>query len=208
MLLIEQTQFDTVYHEHFSYLSLFTVSTIFASAGLRVCDVEVLSTHGGSLRVFGCHANDARPDGESVQRILAAEAAAGLQNLDVFESFQRRADTLKDRLVAFLIEQKLAGRKIAAYGAAAKGNTLLNYAGIKPDLLPYVCDAAPSKQGKYMPGSHIPILAPSAIREKRPDYVIILPWNISKEIAQEHAYIKQWGGCFVVANPEIRILGN
>jgi SAM-dependent methyltransferase len=200
MRLIEQTQFDTVYHEHFSYLSLYTVGKIFAGAGLRICDVEELSTHGGSLRIFGCHADDARRDSESVQRILAAEAAAGLQDLAVFESFQQRADALKDRLLAFLIEQKRDGRRVAAYGAAAKGNTLLNYAGIKPDLLPYVCDASPSKQGKYLPGSHIPILPPRVLDDDPPKILLILPWNIAPEIRKQLDHLSPMGTRFITSH--------
>jgi len=205
MRLIEYTQFDTVYHEHFSYLSLYTVGRIFAAAGLRIFDVEELPTHGGSLRVFGCHADDVRSESVNVPRILAAEVAAGLQDLTVFSDFQSRADVLKDNLLAFLIEQKRSGRRVAAYGAAAKGNTLLNYAGIKPDLLRFVCDAAPSKQGKYLPGSHIPIHPPGKLMEFRPDLVLILPWNIADEVMQQNACVREWGGRFVTAVPELQI---
>ena len=207
MCLIQHTQFDTVYHEHFSYLTLFTVNRIFQSAGLRVWDVEELPTHGGSLRIYGCHDHDVRPITNSVEAVLYCEAKAGLQTLSPYASFQARADKVKDDLLDFLLQQKRAGKKVAAYGAAAKGNTLLNYAGVKSDLLPFVCDAAVSKQNKFMPGSHISILAPASLREKRPDYVVILPWNLSSEVAHEHAYIKEWGGRFVVAIPEIQILG-
>lgn len=205
MRLIEHTQFDTVYHEHFSYLSLYTVGRIFASAGLRIRDVEELPTHGGSLRIYGCHADDACSDSPNVTRVLAAEVAAGLQDLGVFTTFQQHADALKDRLVAFLIEQKRAGRRVAAYGAAAKGNTLLNYGGVKPDLLPYVCDAAPSKQGKYLPGSHIPIHSPGKLLEDRPDLVLILPWNIADEVIRQNERVREWGGRFVTAVPELEI---
>ena len=138
--------------------------------------------------------------------ILAAEEQAGLRTMGVYQQFQARADAIKDGLVSFLVDQKRAGRKVAAYGAAAKGNTLLNYAGIKPDLLPFVCDAAPSKQGKFLPGSHIPIRAPEALIENKPDLVMILPWNIADEVTRQHDYIRQWGGRFVVAVPEIRII--
>jgi SAM-dependent methyltransferase len=207
MCLIQHTQFDTVYHEHFSYLSLFTINRIFKKAGLRVWDVEELPTHGGSLRIYGCHDDDVRPIQNSVEAVLYCEAKAGLQTLSPYASFQARADKVKDDLLDFLLQQKRAGKKVAAYGAAAKGNTLLNYAGVKSDLLHFVCDAAVSKQNKFMPGSHISILAPASLREKRPDYVVILPWNLSSEVEHEHAYIKEWGGRFVVAIPEIRILG-
>ncbi len=204
MRLIEHTQFDTVYHEHFSYLSLHTVSRIFSAAGLRVCDVEELPTHGGSLRVFGCHAEDARVGSASVADVLEAESDAGLQGLAVYEAFQQRADEVKNGLLSFLIEQKHAGKKVAAYGAAAKGNTLLNYAGIKPDLLPFVCDAAPSKQGKFLPGSHVPILAPDELILDRVDYVLVLPWNILNEVKVQ---LQGMGvsSVFVVAVPIIGV---
>jgi hypothetical protein len=206
MRLMLETQFDTVYHEHFSYLSLTAVTRIFLAAGLRVCDVDEIPTHGGSLRVYGCHADDARADTAAVVRILQAERAAGLTSLDTYAAFQKRADEVKNGLVAFLIEQKRARKKVGAYGAAAKGNTLLNYGGVKPDLLPFVCDAAPSKQGRFLPGCHVPILAPDALRERKPDIVIILPWNIADEVARSHGYIAEWGGRFVVAVPTLRFL--
>jgi SAM-dependent methyltransferase len=206
MRLIEQVQFDTVYHEHFSYLSLQTVCSIFADAGLRVYDVEELTTHGGSLRVYGCHREDTRTSTGSVEAVLADEVRLGLRNLKTYTGFQARADKVKDNFVAFLIEQKRLGRSVAAYGAAAKGNTLINYAGVKPDLLPYVCDAAPSKQGKFLPGSHIPILTPAALTERRPDLVLILPWNIADEVVEQHRYVREWGGRFAVAVPETQIL--
>ena len=206
MRLIEHTLFDTVYHEHFSYFSLHTVSRIFASAGLRVFDVEELPTHGGSLRVYGCHAGDVRTDTKAVAAVLAEEQKRGLDQTAIYREFQPRADRVKNTLLAFLIEQKRNGRQVAAYGAAAKGNTLLNYAGVKPDLLPFVCDAAPSKQGKFLPGVHIPILPPAALRERRPDLVLILPWNIADEVVAQHAYVREWGGQFVVAVPELRTI--
>ncbi len=203
--LIGKNQFDTVYHEHFSYLSLYTVSRIFQMAGLRVYHVEELSTHGGSLRVYGCHQDNIRPVTAAVADILAQEQNAGLQTLDTYIHFQPRAERIKDDLLQFLIQAKRDGKKIAAYGAAAKGNTLLNYAGIKPDLLPLIADAAPSKQGKYMPGSHIPILPPQRIREFKPDYLLILPWNIADEVMQQNSFIREWGGQFVMAVPELCI---
>ncbi len=206
MRLIEHNQFDTVYHEHFSYLSLYTVSRIFEQAGLRVFDVEELSTHGGSLRVFGCHREDPRATAESVDRIVTEEASQGLRTLATYKTFQSRADRAKDALLSFLLEQKQAGKSVVAYGAAAKGNTILNYAGIKPDLLPIVCDAAPAKQGRFMPGSHIPIVRPEMLREVKPDVVLVLPWNIAEEVSDLHSYIQQWGGQFVVAVPKLRTL--
>ncbi len=205
MRLIESTQFDTVYHEHFSYLSLYTVNHIFQAAGLRIWDVEELPTHGGSLRIYGCHQADFRPTTNAVEALLRREAEAGLQTLSPYVSFQARANKVKNDLLDFLVRQNRAGKKVAAYGAAAKGNTLLNYAGIKPDLLPLVCDAASAKQGKYMPGSHIPILPPQAIQEARPDFVLILPWNISDEVMEQNVFIREWGGKFVTSVPELVI---
>ena len=205
MRLIEHTQFDTVYHEHFSYLSLYTAERIFKTAGLRIWDVDQLPTHGGSLRIYGCHAEDARTNTEAVSTLLAEEAQHGLQTLATYQNFQAHADKVKNDLLSFLVEQNHAGKKVAAYGAAAKGNTLLNYAGIKPDLLPFVCDAAQAKQGKYMPGSHIPILAPSALEKIAPDYVLILPWNIAVEVQLQNAALLAQGTKFVTAVPELNI---
>lgn len=205
MRLIEHTQFDTVYHEHFSYLSLYTVSSIFKASGLRIWDVDQLPTHGGSLRIFGCHADDTRTSTPALATLLAEEARRGLQTLATYQNFQAKADKVKDDLLSFLIDQKRAGKKVAAYGAAAKGNTLLNYAGVKPDLLPFVCDAAQAKQGKYMPGSHIPILQPSALAANAPDYVLILPWNIAAEVKQQNAELTARGTQFVTAVPKLSI---
>jgi len=205
MRLIEDAQFDTIYHEHFSYLSLFTVSQIFASAGLCVWDVEELPTHGGSLRIFGCHADDARETTEALQAFLVEEARQGLQSLEIYTGFQPRADKIKNDLLEFLLKQKKAGKSVVAYGAAAKGNTLLNYAGVKPDLLPFVCDAAAAKQNKYMPGSHIPILNPAAIVNEKPDYVLILPWNIAEEVKAQLSQDLP-NNQFIAAIPTIRML--
>lgn len=206
MQLIEHTQFDTVYHEHFSYLSLFTVSRIFKRGGLRIWKVEELPTHGGSLRVYGCHMDDQRETDVSVIALLQHEQRCGLQEIKTYQDFQPRADKIKNDVLAFLIEQKQAGKKVAAYGAAAKGNTLLNYAGVKHDLLPSVCDAASAKQGKFMPGSHIPILSPDAIAEQKPDFVVILPWNIADEVMKQNSFIRDWSGKFVIAIPELRVI--
>ena len=205
MSLMRLNQFDTVYHEHYSYLSLQSVKAIFARTGLRVFDVEQIPTHGGSLRVYGCHADDVRIDGAAVARVLAEEIASGLQDLATYQRFQREADKVKNKLLAFLVEAKQAGKTVAAYGAAAKGNTLMNYAGVKADLVSFVCDAAASKQGKFMPGSHIPILAPKALRERKPDYVLILPWNIADEVVKTNEFVREWGGKFVVAVPALHI---
>jgi hypothetical protein len=205
MKLIEYDQFDTVYHEHFSYLSLHTVNRIFVSAGLRIAHVEELPTHGGSLRIYGCHANDTRETRSSVTQLLQKESSRGMQHLEAYLDFQPRADKIKNDLLSFLIDQKRNGKKVAAYGAAAKGNTLLNYAGVKPDLLSFVCDAAVAKQGKFMPGSHIPILSPEAIQSFKPDYVIILPWNLSEEVREQNEILRSWGGEFVTAVPQLRV---
>ncbi|MEO5327906.1 MAG: class I SAM-dependent methyltransferase [Magnetococcus sp. THC-1_WYH] len=207
MRLIEQTQFDTVYHEHFSYLSFYTVERIFNASGLRIWDVEQLPTHGGSLRIYGCHHEDTRTSTPAVAAMLAEETHRGLQTLATYQNFQVRTDKVKDDLLSFLIEQKRAGKKVVAYGAAAKGNTLLNYAGVKTDLLPFVCDAAAAKQGKFLPGSHIPILPPSALATNSPDYVLILPWNIADEVRQQNAELAAQGAQFVTTVPKLTVLG-
>lgn len=206
MRLIDNNQFDTVYHEHFSYLSLSAVVEIFSSVGLRIFDVEEISTHGGSLRIYGCHADSPKPTTSAVLDLLANEVKFGLKALNIYESFQAKANKVKNDFLFFLIEQKRMGKSIAGYGAAAKGNTLMNYAGIKTDLIDFVCDAAPSKQNKYLPGSHIPILHPSELSERKPDLVVVFPWNISTEIIAQESSVASWGGMFVVAIPEIRIL--
>lgn len=204
--LVKHNQFDTVYHEHFSYLSLYTVCRIFEAAGLRVWDVEELPTHGGSLRVFGCHMEHGQPTTQSVSRVLSTESALGLQTLRPYQELQARAEQIKDDLLMHLIQAKRAGRGVAAYGAAAKGNTLLNFAGVKPDLIPFVCDAAPSKQGRFMPGSRIPILPPDALREARPAEVLVLPWNIAPEIIRQEQALVDIGTKFTVAVPRLRQL--
>lgn len=205
MRLIEQNQFDTVYHEHFSYLSLFTVGKIFEAAGLRVFDVEELPTHGGSLRVFGCHQDDGRETTDAVKALLKEEESRGLRDAKVYTDFQTKAEKVKNDALAFLLEAKREGKTVAAYGAAAKGNTLLNFAGVKPDLLTFVCDAAAAKQNKFMPGSHIPILHPDVISERQPDYVMILPWNIAEEVRQQLAPLAEKGTKFVTAVPNLKI---
>lgn len=203
--LIDKKQFDTVYHEHFSYLSLTSVSKVFAHAGLRIFDIEELPTHGGSLRIYGCHANDPRPVTHAVTAMVAREQSFGLLDLKTYASFQTKADKVKNDFVAFLIEQKRAGKSVAAYGAAAKGNTLMNYAGIKPDLIDFVCDAAPSKQNKFMPGSHIRIFPPAELSTRKPDWVVILPWNIAEEVMLQEKQVLGWGGKFIVAVPELKV---
>jgi len=206
MRLLEFNQFDTVYHEHFSYLSLGAVNHILAAAKLRLFDVEELSTHGGSLRVYACHPSDPRSANPAVAHTLTRERQAGMEDLSSYRDFQQSADSVKNALLEYLIGQKRDGKTIVAYGAAAKGNTLLNYAGIKPDLIKYVCDGATSKQGKYMPGSHIPIHPPSMLERDVPDVVLILPWNIADEIrAVAKARVPE--DCsFVTAIPRLRTL--
>lgn len=203
--LIEQCQFDTIYHEHFSYLSLSTVAEIFETAGLRVYDAEQLSTHGGSLRVYGCHTSAPFERSSNVDRVMREEQQFGLGELAPYTAFQSRADRIKDDLLAFLIDAKREGRRVAAYGAAAKGNTLLNYAGVKRDLISYVCDAAPSKQDKFLPGSRIPVVAPQRLAEDRPDVVLVLPWNLVDEICMQQRQVRDWGGRFAVAIPQMRV---
>lgn len=203
--LIENVQFDTVYHEHFSYLSLATVKDIFASEGLRIWRVDELPTHGGSLRVYGCHAGARRAEDASVLRLLAVERSFGLNRLETYQGFQTQVELVKNNLVAFLIRQKRQGRRVAAYGAAAKGNTLLNYAGVRSDLVSYVCDASQSKQGRFLPGSRIPIVSPDVLRRDRPEMVLILPWNIASEIMEQQACVRDWGGMFVTAVPRLKI---
>jgi hypothetical protein len=205
MQLIAHSQFDTVYHEHFSYLSLHTVNRIFVSCGLRIWHVEELPTHGGSLRIYACHSDDVRETQTSVTNLLQEEADRGLQSLQIYQDFQLLADKIKNDLLTFLIDQKRNGKKVAAYGAAAKGNTLLNYAGVKSDLVPFVCDAAQSKQGKFMPGSHIPILEPTVLADYQPDYVLILPWNIAAEVQQQNAVLRETGVRFVTVVPELTV---
>jgi SAM-dependent methyltransferase len=205
MQLIRHTQFDTVYHEHFSYLSLYTVARIFKDAGLKVWNVEELTTHGGSLRVYGCHQDDPRPISSSVVTILESEIENGLQELSTYQDFQVRANKIKDDLLLFLLEQKKLNKTVVAYGAAAKGNTLLNYAGVKPDLLEFVCDAARAKQGKFMPGSHIPIMSPEEIEASKVDFVLILPWNIAAEVTEQYGGLLDKVVKFVTAVPSLEV---
>ena len=206
MRLIQHTQFDTIYHEHFSYLSFYTVERIFRFAKLRIWDVEQLPTHGGSLRIYGCHAEDNRASTQAVNSLLITESEHNMQILGTYQDFQARANKVKDDLLSFLLKQKRAAKKVAAYGAAAKGNTLLNYAGVKPDLLPFVCDAAIAKQGKYMPGSHIPIMSPTVLTECVPDYLLILPWNIAAEVEKQNSSLAAQGTKFVTAVPSLHII--
>ena len=206
MNLMEYAQFDTIYHEHFSYLSIYTVCKMFEKAGLRIFNVEKLETHGGSLRVYGCHIDDIRKTRSTVNLLLQKEKKNGLQKIDTYKNFQLRVDQIKNDLINFLSDQKIKGKKVVGYGAAAKGNTLLNYCGIKEDLLQVIFDAAPSKQGCFMPGSHIPILAPEHLIDSEPDYVLILPWNISKEIIMQNVILKEKRTQFLIAVPKLKFL--
>ena len=206
MQLVDNNQFDTIYHEHFSYLSFYTVEQIFAAQGLTLFDVEEIPTHGGSLRIFGRHAENATlPVTEHVRALRAKEQERGIATPDYYQDFQRRAFGVKLSLLQFLIDAKRERKTVAAYGAAAKGNTLLNYAGVKADLITFVSDANPAKQNKYLPASHIPVASEQRIRDERPDYVIILPWNIRDEIGKQLEYIREWGGRFVVFIPGLEI---
>lgn len=206
MELVAKRQFDTVYHEHFSYLSFHTVRRIFAVHGLEIWDVEQLPTHGGSLRIWAAHTHSQHAEMPAVSELLRIEVEAGMHDNAYYQGFQAQADAVKNDCLGFLLEQRRAGRTIAGYGAAAKGNTLLNYAGVRPDLLPYVVDASPHKQGHWLPGSRIPVVAESRLREERPDFVLILPWNLRDEITAQLSYIREWGGQFVVAVPQLAIL--
>jgi SAM-dependent methyltransferase len=204
--MARNNQFDTAYHEHYSYLSLTAVAKIFADNGLSVFDVQKLPTHGGSLRVFAQRRDSgARPVEPSVVALIADEEAAGVRRADFYGSFQGRAEQIKDDALAFLIEAKRKGNKVGAYGAAAKGNTLLNFSGVKPDLIPYVVDRNPAKQTQYMPGSRIPIVPESRLIEDRPDIVVILPWNLRDELTKQLGYVKDWGGRFVTFVPELTV---
>ncbi len=205
--LMAEDQFDTIYHEHYSYFSFTTARKVFAAHGLTLFDVEELPTHGGSLRIYARHEEDAsKPVGERVADLLAREEAAGLGTLEIYRSFGERVQRVKWGLLRFLIESKEAGKSIAGYGAPAKGNTLLNYCGIRTDFLDYTVDRSPHKQGRYLPGVRIPIHGPDRLRETRPDYVLILPWNLKEEIVEQMADVRSWGGRFVVAIPEVEIL--
>lgn len=204
--LVGENQFDTIYHEHFSYFSLTAVTRIFERNGLTVFDVEELPTHGGSLRVFAQRSDAVHyPRGAAVDELLEHETQAGMLTANYYAGFQTKTDKVKDEFLAFLLDAKRQGKSVAGYGAAAKGNTLLNYAGIRPDLIPFVVDRNPAKQGKYMPGSRIPIVEESRLKQDKPDYVVVLPWNLKAEIIQQLDYIKAWGGKFVTAVPRIEV---
>jgi SAM-dependent methyltransferase len=206
--LVTERQFDTIYHEHFSYLSFTTVREIFLTQGLSVFDVEEIGTHGGSLRVFAQRTDSGKhPVSEHVGQILELESGAGMRTLSFYEGFERDAEIAKSKLLEILVDAKLSGKTVAAYGAAAKGNTFLNYAGVKSDLISFVVDRNPAKQGKWMPGSRIPIVGEERLRNERPEVIIILPWNIKSEVLDQLSYVKQWGARFVVAQPEVSFVG-
>ncbi len=205
--LVEYCQFDTIYHEHYSYLSFTTVKKIFEAHALEMFDVEETPTHGGSLRIFAKHKKDPGKNiSPNVKAMIEKESEAGITTPEYYQDFQQRVDDIKYQALTFLIDQKKTNKKVIAYGAAAKGNTLLNYAGIKgDDLIKFVVDAAPSKQGKYLPGSHIPVYDEVKIKEYRPDFIIILPWNLKDEITEQLSYVREWGCQFVVFIPAIQI---
>lgn len=205
--LIQENQFDTIYHEHFSYFSLLTVERIFAAHGLTLFDVEELPTHGGSLRIYARHSEDtSRAVAPAVDALRQKETAAGLADLATYSRFAEQVKETKRKLMRFLIDARQQGKRVVGYGAAAKGNTLLNYCGIRQDFLDYVVDVSPHKQGYYLPGTRLPIYSPERIAATRPDYVLILPWNIKDEITEKMAHIGEWGGRFVVPIPETRVL--
>ncbi len=207
MQIIEQNQFDTIYHEHFSYFSFNITGLIFKKHGLELFDVERIPTHGGSLRIYGKHEEDtSRSISPNVADLLKEEEAKGMQKLDYYKGFQEKVDMVKADLVSFLLQQKKENRKVAAYGAAAKGNTLLNYCGIKNDYIEYVVDASPHKQGKYLPGSHIPIVGEDMIKKSKPDYILILPWNLKDEIIRQLSYVREWNSKFVLPIPKLKIV--
>lgn len=203
--LVEQRQFDTVYHEHFSYFSLGTVAKLLASHGLRVWNVERLETHGGSLRVWASHQSSAWSNMPSVSELLERERVAGMCGPGFYQGFQKIAESVKNELLEFLLDQSRSGRSVCGYGAAAKGNTLLNFAGIRRDLLDFVVDASPYKQGKFLPGSRIPIVDETLLKSSKPDLILILPWNLREEISAQLAYARDWGARFAVAVPNLQI---
>jgi hypothetical protein len=206
--LIDENQFDTIYHEHFSYLSFSVVHALFAKHGLTVFDVDEIPTHGGSLRVYARPSDGvAREVSAAVAELLARERSRGFCGLEPYLSFTAKVQETKRALLAFLIDAKRRGKTVIGYGAAAKGNTLLNYCGVRTDFLDYVVDLSPHKQGKFLPGTHIPVVAPARISETRPDYVLILPWNLTGEVRQQLAYVAEWGGRFVRPIPTLEVLG-
>ncbi|PZS09921.1 MAG: SAM-dependent methyltransferase [Solirubrobacterales bacterium] len=205
MRLVEGNHWDTIYHEHFSYFSLLTVSRAFEAHGLRIFDVEELATHGGSLRIYACHIDDEREQTAAARELAARERAAGYEQIEPYLRYGRRVAADKRQMLRFLIELKDQGLRIAGYGAPAKGNTLLNYCGVGRDFIEYTCDLNPHKQAHFLPGSHIPIFSPDVLREDRPDVVLILPWNLKDEIMDQLGFIREWGGRFISRSPELAL---
>ncbi len=209
MQLVDNNQFDTIYHEHFSYLSFYTVKQIFKAQGLEMFDVEEVPVHGGSLRIYAKHETDeSKPVSENVQKLLDKEKEKGMTTLDYYNNFQRASFAIKLDFTDFLIQQKRDGKKVAGYGAAAKGNTLLNYCGIKNDLIDYVVDANPYKQNKWLPGSHIAVVNEEHLKKNKPDFVVIFPWNIKEEVMKQLSYISEWNGKFVIPIPYVHVADN
>ena len=205
--LMRENQFDTIYHEHFSYFSFLTVERIFAAYGLRMFDVEQIPTHGGSLRIYATHAeNSAQPVHERMAQLRQGEKQAGLDSMQAYHDFAEQVRRTKRRLLEFLIGAKQSGKTIVGYGAPAKGNTLLNYCGIRGDFIDYTVDLSPHKQGRFLPGTHIPVFHPDKVRETRPDYLLVLPWNLKQEIIGQMAHIREWGGQFVLPIPEVQVI--
>jgi len=205
--LIKLNQFDTIYHEHFSYLSFFTVQKIFSYHGITLFDVEEIPTHGGSLRIYGKHDTDSsREISGNVRDLIDKEISHGINDLGIYKKFEEQVKETKRKLLSFLIEAKNAGKTVVGYGAPGKGNTLLNYCAIRQDFLDYTVDMSPQKQGKFTPGCRLPILDPAVIKETRPDYIMVLPWNLIEEISKQHSYIAEWGGKFVVPIPEVKVI--
>jgi C-methyltransferase C-terminal domain len=205
--LVEENQFDTIYHEHFSYFSFLTAEKVFAHHGIALFDVEELPTHGGSLRIYGRHDQDlSRAVGPRIAALKDKERRAGLERVETYAAFDEKVKRTKRRLLEFLVKAKDEGKRIAGYGAPAKGNTLLNYCGVRTDFIDFTVDRSPHKQGCFLPGTHIPVFHPDKLKEARPDYVLILPWNIKDEITAQVGYIRDWGGHFVVPIPEVVVL--
>jgi SAM-dependent methyltransferase len=204
--LMDQSQFDTIYHEHFSYFSFLSVEQVFARHGMKLFDVEELSTHGGSLRIYAAHTEDSGKQIElRAKELKAREQEAGYGRLEHYLTFSSKVEEVKRTLLSFLISAQQEGKRVVGYGAPAKGNTLLNYCGVRTDFVDYTVDRSPHKQGHFLPGVHIPIYAPDEIRRTRPDYVLILPWNLREEVMQQMSYIREWGGKFVVPIPEVKV---
>lgn len=204
--LMQRNQFDTIYHEHFSYFSFLTAEQVFARHGLTLFDVEELPTHGGSLRIYGCHAEDRRPIEDGVRRMRALEAEREMDRLETYRRFDQQVKRAKRRILEFFIDAGRQGKSVVGYGAPAKGNTLLNYCGIRTDFLEFTVDRSLQKQGKFLPGTHIPVYAPEKILDRKPDYLFILPWNIKDEVVRTMGHIRQWGGKFVVPIPDVEVI--